>query len=253
VEKFNKWLEPKFTLESKIEWTCPSCNSKSLKIDKDRFYFELTANSKIDHEHEDWEPEWDKYNFIGFLRCTNELCKEIISFSGYGNIEVTGYEYDYEAEQDFPIYETCFIPQYFKPTPFAFQITLSCPYKIKEEIIKSFSLFWIDVSASANRLRIAIELIMEDCGVTTGHSLNKKIDKFKETEPELANYFRAIKWIGNTGSHEADSLKKQDLIDAFEILELALEKLYDSRDREEKVANISNEINSIKKPRSQRI
>lgn len=49
----------------------------------------------------------------------------------------------------------------------------------------------------------------------------------KSKYKEAGHYFTAIKWIGNVGSHAADDkLKREDLLEAFEMLEKALDILY---------------------------
>lgn len=75
-------------------------------------------------------------------------------------------------------------------------------------------------------------------------NLNKRIDKeFRKKESELADLILAVKWIGNEGSH-LGSLKRQDIIDAYSILEHALNKLYD--DREKMIKNKATKINKHK-------
>jgi uncharacterized small protein (DUF1192 family) len=59
----------------------------------------------------------------------------------------------------------------------------------------------------------------------------------------------AVKWLGNAGSHAAP-LTADDVLDGFEILEHALDKLYSERD--ERVGALTRAINRRKAPRSRR-
>lgn len=58
-------------------------------------------------------------------------------------------------------------------------------------------------------------------------SLHERIEKFGTTEADAATQLMAIKWLGNTGSHiSLNELKRDDLLDAFEHFEFALELTY---------------------------
>ena len=54
----------------------------------------------------------------------------------------------------------------------------------------------------------------------------------------------AIKWIGNIGSHSTENLKKEDCLDAFEMLEHVLYKLYQIEAK--KLTSLKNIINKRK-------
>ena len=66
---------------------------------------------------------------------------------------------------------------------------------------------------------------------------------------EVAEHLLAIKWIGNSGSHVGE-LSQKDLLDGFELVEYALEKLYSKN--EERLNQMTKEINKRKGPRLSR-
>ena len=41
----------------------------------------------------------------------------------------------------------------------------------------------------------------------------------------------AIKWLGNTGSHQSDEVTRDDILDALDLLEDALVELFEQRTR----------------------
>ena len=255
--KYFKWINPEFNLESEIGWSCPTCNFNSLKIDKEKFISEETIESEREHQDINWETCWIRYNFIGILRCSNEKCKSIITFSGYGGVEEHIF-HNRQGETESIEYCEYYVPQYFNPTPLAFKLAVNCPEKVKQELIKAFSLYWIDISASANRLRTSIELMMDYHKIPKVKltkkkkrvklTLHERIELFGKKEPNISDFLLAIKWIGNSGSHSIDTLTKQDLVDAFKILDFTFEKIYS--DREKMVSLIVKSINKTKKPRS---
>lgn len=72
---------------------------------------------------------------------------------------------------------------------------------------------------------------MDELGVTKSLpgaylSLHKRIKELETTDPVNAEILLAVKWLGNSGSH-AGGLKRDDVLDAFDMVELVLVNLYD--------------------------
>lgn len=251
------WLKESFSIEFIPDWPCPTCGKALLTLDKEKFQFEEPAESKRNHSHPDWEPEFIFYRFIGILRCSNTKCKELMTFTGSGGVSYNSY-FDYKGE-GFDKYEDYFIPKYFEPALHLFKINASCPNEISSQIVDAFNLYWCDASACANKIRIALEMIMDDKGIKKTYinknkerkelALHNRIELFGKKFTELRDPLIAIKWIGNSGSH-VGKLERVDLIDAFSLLEYCIEKLYDGREKHLK--KISRQINKSKSPRHSR-
>jgi hypothetical protein len=144
---------------------------------------------------------------------------------------------------------------YVEPAPDVFEIPAECPDPIADEIRKSFSLFWIDIAAAANRIRASVELLMTDFGIGLKerrggkyHSmtLHRRIERYSLDNPDLGAALLAVKWLGNTGSH-ASKLTRDDLFDAYEILEHVLAEEYAKRT--ERIRRMTRAINRRKGPR----
>lgn len=56
----------------------------------------------------------------------------------------------------------------------------------------------------------------------------------------------AIKWIGNSGSHDTNEITHSDLLDGFDLLENTVESLYD-KDKY-RIAKLAEAINKRRKP-----
>lgn len=248
------WTKRHFNKNSNFEWPCPNCKGQSLKLIKEQFFHDQTAESKRMREDDDfWEVEWINLIFSGALRCSN--CDEYITFTGKGNPEQNGY-YDYELDQHHLEYDQVFVPSFFEPALRIFDIPNNCPVLVKKEIIASFKLFWSDLPATANRIRTSLEILMNENKVKRFEnsggkrkpiSLHKRILIFNN--PELTNLLLAIKWIGNSGSHLSD-LETIDILDAYKLLEYALTKLYDREEKE--ILKITKEINERKGARKRK-
>ena len=74
-----------------------------------------------------------------------------------------------------------------------------------------------------------------------------RIERLEAKRPEIAYRLHAIKWVGHEASHSG-SLKRSDVLDAFEILESILDDLYTRQD--DRIEVIVKQINRGRKPRS---
>lgn len=234
----NKKFKVNFTENDTPSIICPHCFKGDLKLQKDKFSFDETPNSKESRHHPEWEPDWIKYRYAASFICLN--CNSNTYSCGIGKHRY--YEsYLPEEEVNFPV----FYPKYFEPSIPLFSITKDCPENIKDLIIVSFSLAWTDVSAAASKLRIAIELLLNTINpeLTKIQSLHHRIKKFESEQPDIAQSLMAIKWLGNDASHVA-ALKEYDLAFAFEVMELVLNKLFDNS--EDKLKKMVDRINDNK-------
>ena len=120
---------------------------------------------------------------------------------------------------------------------------------------KAFGHFFNDTSACANKIRMAIELTLDDLSVKRTVitkfrrgkelGLHSRIDIFISKRiqlKELGERMLAPKWIGNDGSHVGQQLTQGDLLVGFELIEDIIKKLYD--DSEKRLGRIVKEINT---------
>jgi hypothetical protein len=117
------------------------------------------------------------------------------------------------------------------------------------QVKASFRLSWADHAAAADKARIALECLMDHLGVPKRKkdkngkfddlSLHHRIEIFQKGSSSIGSQLMALKWLGNTGSREAQ-VNRDDLLDAFEILEHALSELIDKRS--EKVAQLAKNL-----------
>lgn len=110
-----------------------------------------------------------------------------------------------------------------------------CPEPVKEALSQAAQVIWMDPGAAGNRLRFAIERVLDDRKVarTTASngkrsrlSLHARIDRLRAKDKAAAEVLEAVKWIGNQASHE-DSVTIDGALEAARILEHALVLMYD--------------------------
>ena len=213
-------------------WPCPACRKGTLTLVPKSLVHKETVESSRAHGREAWDPDWITYTFTAWVRCGHSTCGQEFVVSGDGGIEP-----EYDADEGMT-WEPYFAPRFCWPTLDIFDVPAKCPAEVKAQLRAGFTLFWSDPAATASRVRIALERLMDHVGVPkrrrdkTGKffdlSLHNRIEIFQKGEPAIGSQLMALKWLGNTGSHEGQ-VTREDVLDAFEILENALAELIDRR------------------------
>jgi len=150
-------------------------------------------------------------------------------------------------------------PKFFQPATPLIAIPSKTPAGVVEEISGASSLFWSSPPSAANRLRVALERLMDDRKIPRKQksskkklvelSLHARIEKYSLKNTEVGAKLLAIKWIGNSGSHIA-KLTSTDVLDGFELLAHALEEIYDSKST--RLKKLADSINKKRGPRKKK-
>jgi len=234
-------------------WKCPSCMKGLLKVKTDTFQAEETKESKKAHGHEAWEPNWISYVYSCLLECTNPACKDTVANAGTGSVDF-GVEYDADGSPS-QIWEDFFTPKHFAPHLKLFLCPSGTPGNVSEEIEKSFSLFFSDAPSAANHVRIALEDLLTHLKIRryeargkkrTFLALHRRIELLPAKYKHLQDLFFAVKWLGNAGSHSDKEVTKDDVLDAYEIMEEILQDLFVKKTIQLK--KLAKQINRTKGP-----
>ena len=221
------------------EYKCSSCNSSSLYFKSDFLKTTESKESIEKHNYHGWCTDEVSLIFSGILSC--KVCNESHAISGIGFLERDYNEYESND------YIEVLIPKYINPTLDIFKIPSNTPDKLKEIIKSSFSLAWSDYPAAGNRLRVALEVIIDNLipSTNTNDSLGNKINKIPQSNSDIQKVMKAIKWLGNEASHDAE-LIECDLAFAFEATEFILNKLYPDADKAPHILSQAEQINKNK-------
>lgn len=213
-------------------WPCPVCRKGTLALIPKSLVYKETVESKRAHGHEAWDPDWITYKFTAWAECRHPTCKQEFAIAGTGGV---GPEIDAEGGYEWEAY---FSPLFCQPMPYMIEIPTKCPEEVRDEIQEAFALFWSNRAACAGRIRVALESLMNHLGVPKRKkekngryfdlSLHARIDAFAKTESTVRSQLMALKWLGNAGSHSTE-VNKDDLLDAFEIMEHSLGEIIDKR------------------------
>jgi hypothetical protein len=250
------WIDFHFRKDRIPDILCPTCSNGKLKIKQDFQNFNTRRSrelSQLEYFHEtDYEEK-----FVGFLECENASCKEIVAVAGSMYAEPDNPVFDDLGEYLGQSWYTHLRPEYISPALQIIQIKKEYPKTVSIAIKNSFPLFFFDVESCANKIRIAIETLLDELSVkrtfinTRGkresYKLHKRIELYKATNNEIGELMLSVKWIGNFGSHTG-SLRREDLLDAYLFLETIMDKLYDDKLRT--IVKLAKTINKNKKPAS---
>lgn len=241
-----------YEISESTKLICPECNKGELVIvQKNVEIGGYDTYNKKAKSHEDFDIDWLQNSFHGFLLCNK--CHEKIAFAGKSDIGMRIY-LDGEGPD---CYDRLTI-EYIERPPHIIEIHSKVPKKVKKIILDSFKLFWVDLNSCANKIRICLELIMDMSNIQKFQivkhhrkplSLHERIINFSKNDTALKIILTSIKWIGNYASHN-ENINKDDILDGYILLDLALKKIYVNNEKE--IMKIASSINSSKKPRSKK-
>ena len=242
--------------------SCPSCHNQTLKGDKNRFLVEETNQSKLMQQHPDFEPEWlsgvETHVFSCILKCVNPSCSQVVACNGIGTLD-----WDYEEDEDGfvrQVFTNFYKAHFFTPSLNFFSTPENCPVEVSNMLNEAFRLTFISPSSASNKVRIAIEILLSTLkipktkiikGKRTRISLHNRIKEAKNKKPKLGkleDILTALKWIGNSGSHEDSSeLTLDDIFNAYKLMEYVLSEIYLPNDKLLKFAKSINKNKGLSK------
>jgi hypothetical protein len=189
---------------------------------------EETAGSRAADKHN--FPDDDEFRFAGLLICDERSCRE--AYAVGGRLGVEHLQVDWNQYEDTTWYRI----ESFIPAPSPFRLDSKVPANVADLVKGAASLLWADHDAAANKIRQAVEALLDERGVKKypragpRKSINthSRIELFAKTAQEAAGLLMAVKWIGNEGSHTG-GLTRDDILDALEMVEEVLDVVYVGR------------------------
>ena len=229
------------------EYKCPHCQKGYLLLEKDLFLEEQYQKSidngtfKINDEDYDYDDSFYLGTIAGQLKCNHPDCAEITSFIGETKCNLNFYD---EDDREIEVLEKGIFFKYFIPSIHIIELKDNYPQELQKILLESFSLYFSSYSACINTLRILLEKLCELHGLTAD-SLHERLDKLKFSE-DLKDLLKAIKWIGNEGSHSLEVIEKDDLDLTYRFIRKAFDEIYPSPTDDEELIALAKEINDNK-------
>ena len=212
------WTSFSFTKNTFPTLQCPTCTQGILEIKPKTLSESSDKYSEQGCVLDNWENEFWTGRFCCLLKCLNSECKDTVTVVGIAEIHI-------DDEGDF---FNKYFPKSFFPPLYIFNIPETCPEDVAEELRAAFALFWSDLAGAINHLRKCVELILTHLKIPrkklnkkrkyTYINLHNRIEVYENKNPELAARLKAVKWLGNVGSHSAD-VSACDFFDACDLIE----------------------------------
>ena len=231
-------------------WICPTCGAGRLKLDSSTLNYSKSGESARASSEDWYGPEHVEYRFATVLKCENTDCREVSAIAGRGEVD----EHPDDRMEHLE-YEDVFYPTYFKPSPRLIVIPNRCPAEVRTELEAAFVGSWGEFASSANRVRVAVELLLDALRIPktsktkTGKRsplvLHKRIESLPNRHDEIRTSLLAIKWIGNHGAHDPE-ISRDAVFDALDIFESVLIALYSDNPR--RIRRLVAAVNKRKGP-----
>jgi hypothetical protein len=218
---------------------CPSCSRGHLE--KTAAF--ATQRSGVSRQSEaecpeGFEPDWIQGVFTGLLACSLSGCLEGVAVAG--DFEVVDNPAPYNEWSQQEQYAERYRLRFAYPAPMIVGCPPLTPKTVRDAAGAAAAVMWTDSAGAAGRLRVAVEELMTEQGIAKATLPNKqggdqrpkprtahqRIIEFAQTKPDAAEMLLAVKWIGNSGSHES-GLSAQDVLEGAQMLSHALRLLYD--------------------------
>ena len=223
-------LSETFDEQSFPTFLCPTCSVGTLACDKDSIIKVEPEYSRRGQQDESWEPDWITKRFSAHLVCNREKCGEVSLMIGdLPMVESLDSEFGWGLQE-------VFAPKAIFPTPLFFLIPNDTPKNVKEVLTESFCTYWQDKNASMNKVRIAIELILDDQGIlqqkktksgkVVDITLHERIRVFEKKLAGPAKSLMAAKMVGNIGSHNDQEIERDIVLDVYELVLSCMVFLY---------------------------
>lgn len=213
---------------------CPTCRRALLELDQSSITHAQDPETLRDRQNGIGEqgPDYrgeEEGVFTALLICTSSRCRQPVSVVGNWGL------FYVEDERGHVGFGELLQPKMFYPPLVIVGTSAKVPASVTLAIEQASSVLWVSPGAAANRLRQGVEALLTAKGIRRfrrnkkPEMLEARLDLFHKKEPQVVEALRAVKWIGNVGSHDA-TVSIDDVLAGAEILDHALRTLYDTRD-----------------------
>jgi Domain of unknown function (DUF4145) len=175
------------------------------------------------------------------LECSGAACGELVIVSGDTVVD------EEEDEEYGRRWASQLRPRSMFPAPYIIELPQEVPDSVRHELEQAFALFWVDLNASANRMRTSLERGLDEVGIKkfnkTGKrislALGQRIKLFEKIKgADLSEIFTALRHVGNLGTHA--SVSRTALLTAFTLYEHALAEWFGGHKK--KIAAMSKKL-----------
>ncbi|MGI8452201.1 MAG: DUF4145 domain-containing protein [Streptosporangiaceae bacterium] len=193
-------------------------------------------DTKAMQDDPDWDPTYSTGYFHGVLECPRTPCGNNCIVAGSWKAD---YVDDVDVDPVGQVLDDYLSVNYVFPALPLMEYPDGVPDRIRDPISAASMVILSDASAAANRIRSAIEALLDCQNVrklqagkrTSRLKTHARIELYMAKNPRAAAHLMAMKWIGNVGSHERDPLPLSMVLDGMEHFAKAVELIYDRHEK----------------------
>ncbi|PKH42155.1 protein of unknown function [Nocardioides alpinus] len=219
--------------------SCPTCGEGGLDfVEKSITTLEDVESAAKQESYKQGlaGPEELSGTFHGHLICDNSSCRDAVAMAGDWGLWVNDGMYPERGS-----FGSVYRIRYLNPPLRLMNLPDKTPQKVQDCVQFASSVLWASPASAANQLRQAVEelltarkvkrFVVNAHGKLKTVPLDARIAIFAKTHPAVAETLMAVKWIGNSGSHDND-LSAEQVLTGAAILEAAVKGLYDKTESE---------------------
>lgn len=234
-------------IESEEAWPrplCPKCSFGYIRF-AEPIVHESYESSSL-HSHDYFDPEWIHGTFAILGECENPNCHQ--------NVHGTGdYTVDYSRRRDYdpnsgPPYVQFFTLTHLHPPMLLMPIPESAPESVRDGVLRASRVLFADPGLAATALRATVELFL----TSQGFSGTTQMGRYRSAESRIAAWLasdqerapaaellRAVKWLGNAGTHEDSDLSAAEVLEGAKMLDEAFHRLFTGRNIDARALTIN--------------
>ena len=226
IEEFSAFPSPR----------CPECGAGTVSF-AEPTQFE-TAGMREARKHDAYDPEWERGTFLAQGICGASRCQQVVLAAGTWKVDYRttgGYPESYSDQ-----FATFFRVRQIHPPLRLIELPEDGALNealggVAEGLLTAGAVLFTAPGLAATMLRGCIERFLSNEGIA------RKTDKggFRQLGPRLvewrdqdaaregiADLMLAVKWLGNTGTHEDSGLTAIDVLEGVRLLNEAFHRLY---------------------------
>lgn len=238
------------TIESGQPWprpACPKCQTGYIRFSsptEDEGHESASARG-----HLAFEPEWVAGTFVVRGQCRNPGCQQAVH--GTGNYQV---DYSRKSKPDYgfeyhgPDYSSYYTVTHLHPPLLLMPIPQPAPEQVREAVLRASRVLFADPGLAATALRATVERFLTSEGISPTRSdgrfrsAHERITEWAAADsdrPQVADFFFAVKWLGNVGTHEDSDLTTIEVLDGANVLDEAFHRLFTGPDMDARAQTIN--------------
>lgn len=229
-------------IESDQPWprpACPSCQTGYIGFSKPRE--NESYHSASARNHPAFEPEWVRGIFDIAGRCENPECQQVVVGTGDFQTEYSQKSGNEDFDYLGPDYSSYYTVTHLHPPMLMMPIPESAPDEVREGVLRASRVLFADPGLAATALRATVERFLTAEGISATRSTggfrnaHDRIEEWSISDPsraKIAEFFFAIKWLGNAGTHEDSDLTVIEVLEGAKVLDEAFHRLFTGPDIE---------------------